>query len=121
MKPPMPPIELDEEYSAEDLRRMPKDELMKVPFEKKLWKCCAKNCNKSRGSVILDFGIHPWYYFHGEFVDISRFVLFCSKHWRFKKHLEKSGFSYDHIYRRLRDFSKSNFQFVVAINKPSKK
>ena len=60
MKGPMPPIELDEEFTLEDLKIMSREELDKIPYTPVRWQCKIKLCKSF--TRLRDYGVHPWYY-----------------------------------------------------------
>lgn len=68
----------EEEEALAELKRMSHEELLKVDHKEVWWICCIRMCKCS--NKMLDFGIHPFYYWRKKWMDISQYIYFCSKH-----------------------------------------
>jgi hypothetical protein len=78
---------LPDDFTPEMLMQLSKEEIKKVEAGKKYWGCQVKNCD--RKVEIADYGIHPWYFKWGRWVDLTKRYRMCSKHWKFYRHLCK--------------------------------
>lgn len=92
MKPPRPPMELDE-ISPEEFMKFSREELDKIPFDLVRWQCKIKLCKCF--SRVRDYGIDPWYYMprglrgaDGKtfyWVNTRKIFLMCHKHKKYWK------------------------------------
>ncbi len=90
MKGPMPSIELDD-ISPEEIMKLSREELDKMPFDIVRWQCKIKLCKSF--TRMRDYGIHPWYY-HPRgvvrsdtketeyWINVYRIFRICGKHFK---------------------------------------
>jgi hypothetical protein len=78
---------LPDDFTPNMLMQLSKEELKKIEPAKKYWGCQAKKCE--RKVEVLDYGIHPWFFKWGRWINITRRYRMCAKHWKILKHLTK--------------------------------
>ena len=96
-----------EDITPDEFMKLSKDELSKVPFERKKWMCICKGCDNKVN--IKDYSIAPFYYWRRHWVNTQTHFYLCSKHYKFVKHLEKS-FEKWRVAQRLFDYNKIPIQ-----------
>lgn len=104
MRGPMPSIELDE---TPDIKKMSREELNKIPFDKWRIYCKVQGCN--RFTHLRDYGIWPVLFGRfvgGDWINVHESYFLCHNHYKLidkeKKQLHmKYYFSVDDIGKRI--------------------
>jgi hypothetical protein len=102
-----------EEVTFDDLRVMSKDELDKIPYQRKKWLCQCKGC--TNGTHVRDYGVSPFFWLDRNsnwaqhspeelWTDLTKFCWMCSKHRKLISRL-RPRFSDEHIRVRLYDLT----------------
>lgn len=74
-----------------DIKTLSVSDLDKIPADKYKMHCCVFGC--SRWTGIKDFGIIPFVYWGKRWVDLSRIVFYCSKHYGlYRKSISFGGY-----------------------------
>lgn len=73
-------MDAEELEAIEELKAMSKDELDKVPYDIRYWRCGVGKCKSI--SKVRDYGIPPFYWWRGEWIDITDVFRICGKHWK---------------------------------------
>jgi hypothetical protein len=105
MRGPMPPIEFDNQDQI-DLTKLSKEELDKIPFEKKKWICGCKNC--VRQTTVRDYGLVSMYYWPAFkiWINPTEGFYMCPRHYKIWQRLIKS-FDKDRVMQKYLDFEKA--------------
>jgi hypothetical protein len=97
-------MDTEELLAIEELKSMSREELDKVPYDKKKWVCQGKKC--SNGTVVRDYGIAPFFYLQRKcdagWVNLNLQFWMCGKHNKARKRLEKN-YDEDAVFLKIFD------------------